>query len=233
MISQHSSASMQTELHANGYFILRKFLNSAQLEALRSACTAIQEQYGVRQVLQQYPAIQAALPVSAINAVLSALDLSAASTVRSLFFNKNAAHNWLVPWHQDKTICVNTSSVILSEYQKWTHKNGIFHVEPPADILNSMLTWRFALDDSDRDNGALKVIPGSHRAGKLTLEEISQRSAADQSHYCELQAGDVLLIRPLLLHASDKSRLCQQRRILHLEMSAALLPFPLQWAERT
>ncbi|MBC3879286.1 phytanoyl-CoA dioxygenase family protein [Undibacterium sp. FT79W] len=224
-------AEMKAALETDGFLILRQFLTPEQLDALRDACHPVQEQYGVRQVLQHCPDILKALPTSHIANILNNVGLSGATTVRSIFFNKNASHNWLVPWHQDKTICVNTAAGIAG-YEKWTMKNGIVHVEPPASILENMLTWRFALDDTPPQNGALKLIPGSHRHGKLTSDELNIVTAAQLAYCCELKAGDVLLMRPLIVHASEKSQECSQRRVLHLEMINAELPAPLQWAER-
>ena len=51
-------------------------------------------------------------------------------------------------------------------------KEGIPHVQPPTAILEQMLTVRIHLDRTDESNGALKVIPGSHRQGKLSNLEI-------------------------------------------------------------
>ena len=63
-----------------------------------------------------------------------------------------------------------------------------------------MLTVRIHLDEVTEENGPLQVIPGSHRSGKeLRLNETLPRTVlADQ--------GDVLLMRPLLLHASSATR---------------------------
>lgn len=225
------AADIRAALETDGFLILRQFLAADQLDALRDACRPVQEQYGVRQVLQQCPDILKALPASHIASILNNAGLSGATTVRSIFFNKNASHNWLVPWHQDKTICVDTAAEVAG-YEKWTRKNGVIHVEPPASILENMLTWRFALDDAPPQNGALKLIPGSHRRGKLTSDELSVMTAAQPAYCCELKAGDVLLMRPLIAHASEKSQECNQRRVLHIEMSNVELPAPLQWAER-
>jgi ectoine hydroxylase-related dioxygenase (phytanoyl-CoA dioxygenase family) len=52
------------------------------------------------------------------------------------------------------------------------------------------------------------------------------------THVCVMAAGDAMLMRPLLLHASRKSTSHRPRRVVHLEFAAAdALPSPLQWAE--
>jgi ectoine hydroxylase-related dioxygenase (phytanoyl-CoA dioxygenase family) len=43
--------------------------------------------------------------------------------------------------------------------------------------------------------------------------------------------GDVMLMRPLLLHASGRSTNNNRRRVIHIECSKSTLPAPLQWTE--
>jgi ectoine hydroxylase-related dioxygenase (phytanoyl-CoA dioxygenase family) len=48
---------------------------------------------------------------------------------------------------------------------------------------------------------------------------------------CCLHAGDALVMRPLLLHASSPSRKPDHRRVIHLEFAAEdLLPPSMKWA---
>ncbi len=219
-----------TQLADQGYAIIEGFLEQAELSALDSACHPITDSYGLRQVLASYPAITRALPANKLTRLLQACNMQGALPVRSLFFNKNTNHNWLVPWHQDKSICVN-QKVDIPGYGKWTRKNEVYHVEPPTDILDDMLTLRFALDDSTIETGALKLIAGSHKLGKLDTSQLEKELGKSAPTVCEMRAGDILLMRPLLLHASDKARQARQRRVLHLEMSKSPLPHPMQWAE--
>ena len=223
-------ADLTTSLEQGGFYILRGFLDSAELRLLQDSCQPIAEEYGLRQVLQRYPAIANALPRQKLAAVLQASGMPEAQSVRSVFFNKNAARNWLVGWHQDTTICVSEKTT-MAGYSKWTYKQGVHHVEPPASVLENMLTLRIALDDSNADNAALKVIHGSHRLGKLHSTEIEQQVATGISSLCDMSAGDLLLMKPLLLHASDKAIQASRRRVLHIEYSSLHLPAPMQWAE--
>ncbi|MFZ6744356.1 phytanoyl-CoA dioxygenase family protein [Undibacterium sp. JH2W] len=226
----HLAQNIAVTLASQGFVILPNFLEQSELTQLQQACQPIADQYGVRQVLHSYPAIHHALNWGKLQALLSAVDMAQAQPVRSIFFNKNADHNWLVPWHQDMTICVDQKAE-LAAYSKWTYKKNVHHVEPPAAILEAMLTCRIALDDAGVDNAALKVIAGSHNAGKLSEAQIQRISQTSRHETCVMRAGDILLMKPLLLHASDKARLATQRRVLHLEFSAGMLPPPLQWAE--
>ena len=94
-----------------------------------------------------------------------------------------------------------------------------------------MLTVRLHLDDADETNGALRVLPGTHRLGRLSSQEIHEQRARQSDVLCAVVAGDALLIRPLLLHASGRSTSERHRRVLHIEYAAFTLPEGLHWHE--
>jgi ectoine hydroxylase-related dioxygenase (phytanoyl-CoA dioxygenase family) len=153
-----------------------------------------------------------------------------ARPVRAIFFDKSPAANWLVPWHQDVTLAVQ-GPVETPGFGPWSRKDGIPHVQAPAEWLARMLTVRLHLDACDASNGALRVIPGSHRYGRLAADRISALKTATPEVLCEAAAGDGLLMRPLLLHASSKSIGDRRRRILHIEYCSDPLPAGMAWHE--
>jgi ectoine hydroxylase-related dioxygenase (phytanoyl-CoA dioxygenase family) len=110
-------------------------------------------------------------------------------------------------------------------------KDGIPHVQPPAGLLQQMLTVRLHLDDADESNGALRVLPGSHRLGRLSAGRIRELRDQQADVLCAVSAGDALLMRPLLLHASSRSTNPRHRRVLHIEYAAFTLPGELCWHE--
>lgn len=150
--------------------------------------------------------------------------------VRAIYFDKSAEANWLVPWHQDLTIAVR-ERVEAPGFGPWSSKDGIPHVQPPAELLEQMITVRLHLDHADETNGALRVLPGSHRLGRLSAERIQELRNQQTEHLCTVRAGDALLMRPLLLHASSRSTSPKHRRVLHLEYAAFDLPAGLAWHE--
>lgn len=150
---------------------------------------------------------------------------------RGIFFNKSPDANWLVPWHQDLTLALRSRAEVHG-FGPWSVKDGIPHVQPPAEWLERMLTIRLHLDAADETNGALAVLPGTHRLGRLSPQQIQSLRHKMPEHLCRAKAGDVLLMRPLLLHSSRRSTTNRQRRVLHLEYAAFDLPNPLEWHER-
>lgn len=150
--------------------------------------------------------------------------------VRAIYFNKSPESNWLVTWHQDLTICVQ-KKMDVAGFGPWSVKDDVPHVQPPISLLENMVTLRLHLDDTDETNGALKVLPGSHARGRLAAADIHRWRHEHPERLCTARTGDVLLMRPLLLHASGRSASDKQRRVLHIEYAGYELPAGLRWAE--
>ena len=148
--------------------------------------------------------------------------------VRAIYFDKSAESNWLVSWHQDLTIALRERAETPG-FGPWSEKDGTAHVQPPAQLLQQMLTIRLHLDDADETNGALRVLPGSHRFGRLPSDGIQSLRGQQTEFLCAARAGDALLMRPLLLHASSRSTSARHRRVLHIEYAAFDLPANLHW----
>jgi len=150
--------------------------------------------------------------------------------VRGIYFDKNSEGNWLVAWHQDLTLALRKRAHVPG-FGPWSIKEGIPHVQPPVELLEQMLIVRLHLDDADESNGALRVLPGSHRLGRLSAERIQELRAQKLERPCVARAGDALLMRPLLLHASSRSTFARHRRVLHIEYAGFPLPAELHWHE--
>jgi len=149
--------------------------------------------------------------------------------VRVILFNKTLENNWLVSWHQDKTVSVS-EKFVADGWNNWSIKDNVHHVQPPIDVLNKMLTFRIHLDDTNLENGCLKVIPKSHLNGVFKQAEIDEYKNQNTAINCEAKAGETLVMRPLLLHSSSKATSHQPRRVLHIEFSCYQLPEGVCWA---
>ena len=138
--------------------------------------------------------------------------------------------NWKVAWHQDLTIAVE-KRIDLEGFGPWTKKAGVTHVQPPVAVLEGMLALRVHLDDCHIGNGALRVMSGSHKRGRLSHEAISACTKMEMPTVCEVPRGGVLLMKPLLLHSSSASAKPLPRRVIHFEFSSSELPEGLSWYE--
>jgi hypothetical protein len=152
-----------------------------------------------------------------------------ARPVRVLAFDKTPGANWHLPWHQDRVIAVKARTD-LPGFGTWTIKNGQHHVEAPASLLSTMFNLRLHIDDCDADNGALKVVPGSHNLGRLSDKEVREAAGHGPMATCAVPAGGVLAMRALTIHASDVSASPRHRRVLHVDYCCGELPKGLEWA---
>ena len=133
-------------------------------------------------------------------------------------------------WYQDVPINVKKKKVAES-FSGRTNKAGLVSVRPPLDYLQSAFTVRIHLDDTDEQNGALKVIPRTH-LGILSDKEIAEIRDTTDSACCKVKQGGVHLLKPLTLHASSKTENNKHRRVIHLEFNNRELPEGLEWLER-
>ena len=146
--------------------------------------------------------------------------------VRALFFDKPPDRTWNLPWHKDTSIAVKDNSIKSRSFSRPTTKAGVPHLIASDDILKRMLTLRLHLDEVNNENGPLRVVPESHLSS--TCEGVG--IAAAVTIYADV--GDVLVMRPLISHASGPSieGTSRHRRILHLEFAASRwLPDGVMW----
>jgi ectoine hydroxylase-related dioxygenase (phytanoyl-CoA dioxygenase family) len=184
--------------------------------------------YGVRNLLHIAP-VREVIAMPKIVSCLMPLLGPGFRAVRGLFFDKTAKANWPVLWHQDLTLALRERRD-LQGWTNWTVKRGVTHAQPPPEILNRMVTMRLHLDDCPVENGALRIVSGSHGEGLLSRDTIQDAAKAAES--IAAKAGEALFMRPLLLHASSPAQTPSHRRVLHLEFAPAnLLPPELAWAE--
>ena len=204
---------------------------SADRDANRTSCAQPRKRAGARQVLPAVPGGLDWIHSPRTRALLLQLLGPTAFAVRGLFFDKNQDANWGVPWHQDLSIGVKKRAEIPG-FTGWSVKESVIHVQPPAPLLNQVLTLRLHLDDCPAENGALRVLPGTHRLGRIPSDRLAQLTENPQPHICSARAGDLLVMRPLLLHSSPSSVAIGHRRILHLEFAPFDLPGGLEWHTR-
>ncbi len=224
----------------DGFVVVEGVVDLATVDALIAAIDRAgpldallrrdQEVYGMRDLLRSIPEVRALAGSSCLLDLVDRVLGAGSFSVRGLLFDKTAGANWGVPWHQDLTIAVN-SRVEAEGYGPWTVKAGIPHVRPPIEVIESMLTVRVHLDDCGEGRGPLRVVPGSHQGGRLGVEAtrdwVDRATAVD----CLVPRGGVVLMRPLVLHASSAATDPGRRRVVHLEYSARPLPLGPEWFE--
>lgn len=226
------------EFENSGFAVLPSFLDSAVVEQLTDGVEALtcgietkhrgDATFGIRNLLNLAPAAKNLAESPEIRNLVDNIIGKKGRVVRGIFFDKTPEANWKVPFHQDLTIAVR-AKVETVGFTNWTIKAGINHVQPPAAILERMLTVRIHLDDTDKNNGALRIVPQSHQNGRLSSQEAQNLKSKNGIVTCQVKRGGTMLMKPLLLHASSASIEPKRRRIIHLEFSAEHLPNNLEW----
>ena len=116
--------------------------------------------------------------------------------------------------------CHCESAKTLQAGDPWSVKEGTICAHAPASALEQIVAIRVHLDDSNAENGALKILPGTHSSGVLSDDAIHELAARTPAVECCVKAGGVLLMRPLVVHASSKTRSGAPRRVLHIEYAS-------------
>jgi ectoine hydroxylase-related dioxygenase (phytanoyl-CoA dioxygenase family) len=138
---------------------------------------------------------------------------------RATLFDKSPTSNWLVVWHQDTALPLRDRREAPG-WGPWSVKEGVIYAHAPAYALYDVLGLRVHLDDSTAQNGPLRVLPGSHKDGVLSDDAIHELVARVRSVDCTIAKGEILAMRPLLVHSSSKSHSEGSRRVIHIEYSA-------------
>ena len=223
-ISPTSHEEIASAIERDGFAIIQNCLNELTVKQL---CESLDDtQYGQRNLLRE-PVIQELARSREVRGLVASLLGPNCFAVKGIFFNKTQKSNWKVPWHQDLTITVH-DRVEVEGFGPWTTKSGVVNVQPREDVLRGILAIRIHLDANDYQNGPLHVIPGTHKHGRLTAQQIVNLHKSEAVP-CLVPRGGALLMRPLILHASSACQLPQSRRVIHLEYSSEDLPSGLRW----
>jgi ectoine hydroxylase-related dioxygenase (phytanoyl-CoA dioxygenase family) len=208
--------------HDQGYLSAVRILNDAQVDALREEVSQLANPtHPGNELFYEYHSNESSDPNTVLFHALGAWRISPgfhdllwnpAFTVpasqllegavrfwHDQLFCKPAHHGGVVAWHQD--------------YSYWTRTQPLAH-----------LTCWIGLDDSNRENGCLQYIPGSHRWPDLPITGLAgdmaaidavlnheQRREFERPVAVELKKGEAAFHHPRLVHGSfanlsDRSR---------------------------
>ena len=222
-------------LATDGYAVVPHAVDAHSIDDLVHALAPLgdiaRERGGVRDLLRTVPAVRALARSVPVRTVAEAALGPGAFCVRAILFDKTPDANWKVIWHQDLTIAVAARADVPG-YGPWSEKAGVVHVQPPAALLARLVAVRVHLDDCTESNGPVRVLPGSHRAGRLGASDIEAWRARVEEVVCLVPRGGILAFHSLLLHASSPATVPAHRRVVHLEFAADELPAGMAWRDR-
>ncbi|MBC6109178.1 phytanoyl-CoA dioxygenase family protein [Pedobacter fastidiosus] len=225
-------------LERNGFTTVEEIYTQEEVETLLMIIESVdttkdvfrksEDLFAIRQFLKEVPEVIGLIFNNRLKDLIVNLFSSDYFLVKSIYFDKPESSNWFVSYHQDLTISVN-KKIELEGFGPYTHKQNQFAVQPPIHILEDNFTIRIHLDDTDEQNGALKVIPESQSKGIYRADTINWKTEKEES--CCVKKGGLMIMRPLLLHSSSRTINNKRRRVIHLEFSRQHLPEELQWSE--
>jgi len=213
----------------DGFRIVPDALDRAEIERIEGAVAeaAFRSRGGARNLLT-IPVIHAVARDHPLTQIAARVLGGTAVPFRATLFDKSPRANWLVAWHQDTALPLRTRHD-RPGWGPWSQKAGVLHAHAPAAALERVVALRLHLDDSTAENGPLRVLPASHQRGVLSDAAIDEMRACVPPVECLVGRGGVLVMRPLLVHASSKSRGVQPRRVIHIEYASTLEIEPGVW----
>lgn len=229
----------KNELTDNGFAVINNIFSEEEIKNISEVILNIdtskdtfrksEDLFAIRQFLKEIPEVKDLIFNENLRTIIREIFGENYFVIKSIYFDKPEKSNWYVAYHQDLTISVD-KKLQLENFGPWTTKLNQFAVQPPLDILENIFTIRIHLDDTDENNGALKVIPKSHAKGIYRPETIDW--TLETETMCSIEKGGIMLMKPLLLHGSNRTTNGKKRRVIHIEFSDRELPEQLQWSER-
>ena len=218
-----------TKFADNGFATIAAAIDRPVVELLRLNLQSFAStKAGTRFLLRDCAAVRDLASSSPLLDIARELLGEGAKPVKAILFDKTTETNWYVTWHQDLTIGVQ-ERIDMPGFGPWSKKEGVDHVQPPATVLENIVALRLHLDDCGLENGPIKFIAGSHKQGILNQEQIDKLKK-EEAVCCIAKQGDIIIMRPLILHSSPQATKPDHRRVLHIEYSGTDLPGGLKFA---
>ncbi|CAC9974166.1 phytanoyl-CoA dioxygenase family protein [Flavobacterium panici] len=231
-----------TEINSEGFTIIKNVYTENEIEKLISLIENVtendsenatfrksQDLFAIRQFHKEVPETLDFIFNQNLKDIIESNFGKGYFITKSIYFDKPEKSNWFVAYHQDLTISVD-KKIEAENFENWTVKQNQFAVQPPKEILEDNFTIRIHIDKTTKDNGALKVINNSHSKGILRIENLDFENETET--ICEVEKGGIMIMKPLLFHASNKTTNNERRRVIHIEFSKQELPDGLDWSER-
>ncbi|HEX4268786.1 MAG TPA: phytanoyl-CoA dioxygenase family protein [Steroidobacteraceae bacterium] len=219
---------LQESFSEQGYLVLPRFLADHEIYVLEAKLSRDTEALAGSRALLELPWCMSLARQIRGDPRLSGVWPAGSHAVLCTYFEKSPERNWLVALHQDLSFPV-AERTEASGYSGWSKKDGRLFVQPPLEVLEQSIAARVHVHASDIETGALKVVPRSHKLGRLRPQEILASRDAHGARSVPVPRGGLMLMRPLLLHASSKVIGNARRGVLHFLFGPLSLPGGVLW----
>lgn len=228
----------KTEMEQKGFCIINGIYSSDEIQSIITLIDTLntskptfrksEDLFAIRQFIKELPEIKKLVFNENLQSAINTIAGNDYFIVKSIYFDKPEKSNWFVAYHQDLTISID-KKIEMEGFNFWTSKHEQYAVQPPTSLLEKIFTIRIHLDDTDEENGALKIIEGSHLKQICRPETIDWKS--EKETFCNVEQGGIMLMKPLLLHGSNRTTNQKRRRVIHIEFSNTVLPEGINWSE--
>jgi ectoine hydroxylase-related dioxygenase (phytanoyl-CoA dioxygenase family) len=222
------SMSMLQALEENGYVVTPSIVGPSEAASIALALSNVAASSAGTRNLLELEWCQSLVARLRATPNLRELLPGSSVAVQCTLFDKTPDRNWLVALHQDLSIPVN-ARVAHPELGVWSVKEGQNFVQPPDELLARLVAVRLHVDECGPENGPLRVVPGSHREGRLAASAARLLRDRVGEVACTVGRGGALILKPLLLHASSKASSPNHRRVLHFLFGPASIGYGLRW----
>ncbi|XP_061582210.1 L-threonyl-[L-threonyl-carrier protein] 4-chlorinase [Cololabis saira] len=241
-----SAAELQASYEQQGFLSALPVLNEEELREARLAFSKLEEefgkeytQYSLHNVHLQYPWVMNLTKHSSVLRVVQAVLGPDVILLDTRFICKYPALPPVNIQEKEGNLPRADGEPELP-YVAW-HQDIRYWGIAGGPVLSVWL----AFDDSVKENGALRVIPGSHCSGMLAHREASRSGnmlsvnqeipeellQVEAALLCPLQAGQMSIHDGLLVHASDANR-SQRRRCGFVVRYIPTCAYPIEDPER-
>lgn len=223
-----TTALLLTEYEQNGYLSIPKAYGGEKVRQIIDVLTTAKvfdynEPDPVYNLLTAFPIIGNLIVTAPLQGIVEKLLGEQAFAVRAMIIDKTKDNNWILDWHQDRRVAVK-ESIETAGFTNWSSQYAVHHVCASLEVLKNFLIARISLDPMSKENGAIFIVPNTHREGIYEHEEILSKVKKIGPLLYEMKAGDMMIMSPLLIHNSPRSTTSVSRRILSIEFSACPLP---------
>lgn len=182
---------------------------------------------GLPLLFNYVPSLKNLLFNEQLNSLLKTIELTEAQLINAIIYPKSPQTSFYTNLHQTITITVKERQPVEG-FSGWSTRDGITSVMSPVRILQNMFSVRICLADSNKQNGGLQVIPGSHKK-ILTIQERNFLIDNTLPIKIDAQQGDCQVMKPLILKAYQNNLINQNAPVIQLDFCVTDLPVPLSW----
>src|SRR6218665_3209883 len=145
------------ELLENGFSVVNDIYSFIEIQHILNAIGSVDtsketfrktaDLFAIRQFFKEVPNVFNLVFTPKLKELIRQILVDNFFVVKSIYFDKPAASNWYVAYHQDLTISVD-KRLELKSFGPWTIKQNQFAVQPPINFLENITTIRIHLDDT-------------------------------------------------------------------------------------